>query len=281
MKGNVHIETSEALKIKANDITYAKSTETADIDETVEFEVENIRGKSFGATVKMGEKRLDLLNDVEIETFESADLARSNIRFAKLNSGSATFDQIGNKIDLKTTVAINIIARDKTTDIQADRASVALAGGDVKARQALTTQAEAKTAAAETALAKLAATRKDERGTIITLSGGLLFRSNEAILMPGAAEQLDQVAAALAATSDRNVVVEGYTDSEGSTAYNLALSQRRADAVRNYLVHKGYPAARLEAHGIGEGSPIADNSTNAGRANNRRVEIVLERVPMP
>ena len=135
LKGNVHIETSEALKIKANDITYAKSTETADIDETVEFEVENIRGKSFGATVKMGEKRLDLLNDVEIETFESADLARSNIRFAKLNSGSATFDQIGNKIDLKTTVAINIIARDKTTDIQADRASVALAGGDVKAKQ--------------------------------------------------------------------------------------------------------------------------------------------------
>jgi outer membrane protein OmpA-like peptidoglycan-associated protein len=149
------------------------------------------------------------------------------------------------------------------------------------AAEALTTQAEAKTAAAEAALAKLTATREDERGTIITLSGGLLFRSNEATLMPGAEAQLDQVAAALVATSDRNVIVEGYTDSEGSTAYNLALSQRRADAVRNYLVHQGYPAARLQAYGIGEGSPIADNSTNAGRANNRRVEIVLERMPMP
>jgi outer membrane protein OmpA-like peptidoglycan-associated protein len=149
------------------------------------------------------------------------------------------------------------------------------------AAEALTTQAQAKTAAAEAALAKLTATREDERGTIITLSGGLLFRSNEATLMPGAAAQLDQVALALAATNDRNVIVEGYTDSEGSTAYNLALSQRRADAVRNYLVRQGYPAARLQAYGIGEGSPIADNSTNAGRANNRRVEIVLERMPMP
>ena len=149
------------------------------------------------------------------------------------------------------------------------------------AAEVMTTQAEARTAVAETALAKLAATREDERGTIITLSGGVLFRSNESTLMPGAAAQLDQVAAALATTSDRSVVVEGHTDSQGSAAYNLALSQQRADVVRDYLVYRGCAAANLQAHGIGEGNPIADNMTNAGRANNRRVEIVVARKATP
>jgi outer membrane protein OmpA-like peptidoglycan-associated protein len=101
--------------------------------------------------------------------------------------------------------------------------------------------------------------------------------SDEAILMPGAASRLDQVADALATTSNRNVLVEGFTDSQGSDTHNLDLSQRRADAVRDYLVHRGYESARIRANGVGEGSPIADNSTAEGRANNRRVEIILER----
>ena len=122
LKGNVQIATSDALKVKTNNISYSKKTETADIDETVEFERENIRGRSFGATVRMGEKRLDLLRDVEIETFESAELAKSNIRYAKINAGSASFDQIANKIDLNTDVAINIVSKNKTSDIYAERA---------------------------------------------------------------------------------------------------------------------------------------------------------------
>ena len=99
--------------------------------------------------------------------------------------------------------------------------------------------------------------------------------------MPGAESQLDRLVDALASTQGRNVVVEGYTDSQGSDDHNLALSQRRADVVRNYLVHNGFPADQVQAHGIGEGSPIADNETSEGRANNRRVEIVLERETKP
>ncbi|MEO6654909.1 MAG: LPS export ABC transporter periplasmic protein LptC [Pyrinomonadaceae bacterium] len=141
LKGNVQIETHEALKIKTNNITYSKKTETADADEAVEFERENIRGKSFGATVKMGEKRLDLLKDVEIETFESAELAKSNVRYAKLNASSASFDQIANKIDLNNNVSINILSKAQasgkstTTDIHSDRAVVNLAVGDSKSPQ--------------------------------------------------------------------------------------------------------------------------------------------------
>lgn len=137
--------------------------------------------------------------------------------------------------------------------------------------------AEQSAADAKEALAKLTATREDERGQIFTLSGGLLFRSNEANLMPGAEAQLDRLVEALATTPDRNIVVEGHTDSQGSDAYNMDLSRRRAESVRNYLVHKGFPAARVRAMGFGERRPIADNTTNEGRSNNRRVEVVLER----
>ena len=130
---------------------------------------------------------------------------------------------------------------------------------------------------AEADLAKLAAVKEEERGLVVTLSGSILFRSAEATLMSSAREKLDQVAKALIAVRARNLIVEGHTDSRGSESYNQGLSQRRADAVRDYLVQKGYPADRIQARGKGEGSPIADNASPEGRANNRRVEIVIER----
>ena len=96
-------------------------------------------------------------------------------------------------------------------------------------------------------------------------------------MLPSAKVNLDQVTDALLAVKARNLIVEGHTDSQGSTSYNQDLSQRRADAVRDYLIQKGYPADRIQARGKGKGSPIADNVSPEGRANNRRVEIVIER----
>ena len=130
MNGDVNIETRDALKIKTNNIVYNRANETADADELVEFERGNIRGKAYGATVKMGEKRVDLLKDVEIETFESPELVKSNIRYAKINADSASFDQASNKIDLNENVAIKIESKSKSTgnpvktDISSNRASV-------------------------------------------------------------------------------------------------------------------------------------------------------------
>jgi outer membrane protein OmpA-like peptidoglycan-associated protein len=85
------------------------------------------------------------------------------------------------------------------------------------------------------------------------------------------------VANALQAVRTRNLIVEGHTDSQGSDSYNQGLSQRRANAVRDYLVQKNYPTERIQSRGKGEGSPIADNASAEGRANNRRVEIIIER----
>ena len=139
-KGNVDIRTRQALNVKTNHLVYTKSKETAEADEAVDFDRENIRGSSFGAIVKIAEKRLELLKDVEIETFESPELARSNIRYAKINAGSAVFDQGTNNISLEASVKVNLASRsvqgqDQTTDIAAERASLSFTGEDAQRSQ--------------------------------------------------------------------------------------------------------------------------------------------------
>ncbi len=136
---------------------------------------------------------------------------------------------------------------------------------------------EKRTADALAELASLASLKEEERGLVLTLSGSILFRSADSNLLPQAQVKLDQVAKALLAIRARNLIVEGHTDSQGSDTYNQALSQRRADAVRDYLVQRGYPANNIQSRGRSEGSPIANNASAEGRANNRRVEIVIER----
>jgi outer membrane protein OmpA-like peptidoglycan-associated protein len=129
---------------------------------------------------------------------------------------------------------------------------------------------------ARDALAKLAAVRQEERGMVITLSGSVLFASDQSTLLPEAQTRLNQVTEALMTTKERNVIVEGYTDSRGSEGHNLDLSQRRAEAVRAYLVSRGYPTANIQARGLGKANPVADNASAEGRANNRRVEIIVQ-----
>lgn len=145
-----------------------------------------------------------------------------------------------------------------------------------KAKQDLR-DSEQRTAEARAELARLATVKEEERGLVVTLSGGVLFRSADSTLLTLAQVKLDQVAKALLAVSDRNILVEGHTDSQGSITYNQNLSQRRADTVRDYLIMRGYPADRIQALGMGEGSPVANNASPEGRANNRRVEIIIER----
>jgi outer membrane protein OmpA-like peptidoglycan-associated protein len=125
-------------------------------------------------------------------------------------------------------------------------------------------------------LNKFADVKEDERGTIITLAGGIPFASGKADLKPVAVDRLKIVAEVLKGTQ-RTILVEGHTDSTGKAEKNLALSQARAETVRKYLVADGIPDAQIRAVGVGQERPVADNKTSAGRAKNRRVEVVLEK----
>ncbi len=110
-----------------------------------------------------------------------------------------------------------------------------------------------------------------EKQTVVMLNR-VLFTLNSSDLKPEAAEQLDQVVAGLKAQPTVTLEVGGHTCNIGTESYNLALSRRRAEAVRTYLLQHGLDASRLSAEGYGEFSPIANNETEEGRQQNRRVE---------
>jgi outer membrane protein OmpA-like peptidoglycan-associated protein len=105
---------------------------------------------------------------------------------------------------------------------------------------------------------------------------GVTFDFNKAEVKAQFAPVLDEAVAALKANPSVSVVVEGHTDSTGPDAYNKALSAKRADAVKNYLVSKGISAARLSTVALGESQPVADNKTADGRRLNRRVELKVQ-----
>jgi outer membrane protein OmpA-like peptidoglycan-associated protein len=105
----------------------------------------------------------------------------------------------------------------------------------------------------------------------------VLFKTNDSALLPIAESQLRKVAEALDAYDQgRKIVVAGHTDSKGSASANQRLSLARAESVRTFLVRSGGAADRITAVGKGKDEPIADNRTAEGRANNRRVEIIVE-----
>lgn len=118
--------------------------------------------------------------------------------------------------------------------------------------------------------------RETNRGIVLTLRD-VLFDVNEATLKPGAGSELDRLVEFLEEYDSRNIRIQGHTDSTGDQAYNMELSQRRADAVKSYLVSRGIDASRIRTDGRGPNMPIASNNTAEGRQLNRRVEILVER----
>jgi outer membrane protein OmpA-like peptidoglycan-associated protein len=117
-------------------------------------------------------------------------------------------------------------------------------------------------------------TRDTARGLIVNLSD-VLFDFDRATLKPGTKEKLAKVSGILLAYPSLHLNLEGHTDSVGSDDYNMKLSQRRADAVRDYLVANSIAAANVQSIGLGKDGPVASNDTAAGRQQNRRVEMVV------
>jgi outer membrane protein OmpA-like peptidoglycan-associated protein len=164
--------------------------------------------------------------------------------------------------------------------LEGTRATLGTVQGNLAEEQQARQKAESEAAAAMASLKQIASVKDDARGTVITLDGSVLFVSNKSELLPIARQKLDDVAKALK-DGDRSISVLGYTDSQGNDATNLRLSQERADAVRAYLVERGVAPDRIKAAGKGKAVPVASNDTPEGRANNRRVEIVVEKRQSP
>ena len=117
--------------------------------------------------------------------------------------------------------------------------------------------------------------KEEARGLVVNLSSNILFSSGNSVLKPEAKSSLDETVKLLNAYPANKVLIEGYTDSTGNKDKNLKLSYDRAQAVYLYFVQNGIPAERLNAVGYGQDNPIASNQTAKGRAQNRRVNIII------
>jgi outer membrane protein OmpA-like peptidoglycan-associated protein len=155
----------------------------------------------------------------------------------------------------------------------AANARAAAAAAQHTAQQA-TNQTEEMRERLRSQLSQVLQTQETARGLIVNMSD-VLFDTGKYTLKPEAREKLAKVSGILLAYPNLKVQVEGYTDNVGGDQYNLTLSQQRGDAVRAYLVSQGVGPDNVTATGYGMSNPIADNSTAAGRAQNRRVQLVV------
>jgi len=112
-------------------------------------------------------------------------------------------------------------------------------------------------------------------GIAVTFASGILFPFNSYDVLPAGRENLRQLAQSLQKYPGTEVLIVGHTDNVGADAYNMTLSQRRAESAKSYLVSMGIPADRIRTNGRGELEPIASNETEEGRQQNRRVEIAI------
>ncbi|RBQ07027.1 OmpA family protein [Pedobacter miscanthi] len=116
---------------------------------------------------------------------------------------------------------------------------------------------------------------REGEGIIVKFDSGILFDFDKTALKDAAKANVQSLASSLNQYPDTDIKIIGHTDSRGTEQYNMGLSERRAAAVKAYAVSQGVPASRLVTIGKGFAEPIADNETDAGRAANRRVEIVI------
>lgn len=116
---------------------------------------------------------------------------------------------------------------------------------------------------------------REGEGIIVKFDSGILFDVDQANLKSAAQTNIQNLATSLKNNPETDILIVGHTDSSGPDAHNNRLSNRRANSVKSYAVSQGIPSNRLTIEGKGESEPIADNTTEAGRADNRRVEIVI------
>lgn len=184
-------------------------------------------------------------------------------------------DQLAYLANQSTNLAVQTI-RQRDAEARLKEASSHRAKALLQARDAQLSARDQKISQLEE---KLQATQT-ERGTLVTF-GDVLFDLDRAELKPGGMQNVQTLAGFLQENPERQVIVEGYTDSSGSASHNQDLSERRANSVRTALVKMGVSPQRIVTQGYGKSYPVSSNATAAGRAMNRRVEVTISNDAKP
>ncbi|HEY0712788.1 MAG TPA: OmpA family protein [Polyangia bacterium] len=226
------------------------------------------------SAVAATERRSTALRELAQMSGVHADRARAELGLSEQRASEATAraDQAQARVAIEQSRAVSAEQAALANQARAQQSESRLAE-EQQARSA----AEARAQQAMEQLSKLAQVKEESRGVVVTLSGQVLFVTDQAELLPAAQSSLDSVAATLKQipAGSTRVTIEGHTDSTGQREYNVDLSRRRAQAVRDYLTSRGVRADLFNVAGIGPDRPVANNRTPEGRANNRRVEIII------
>ena len=196
------------------------------------------------------------------------DKARAVADLAELQKAQLANARSDTKSAQAQTVAANVQAQVANAD--ATQTHVAL---DAEHQRRLDAENRLRTALGT--LAQIASVKDSDRGMVVSFQGDALFKTAEWTLRPEAMAKLAQIADSLR-QQERKIVVEGNTDNQGGvTPYNQDLSEKRAAAVRDFLISKGMPQDLISSVGYGATRPVAENTTIEGRAANRRVDIII------
>jgi outer membrane protein OmpA-like peptidoglycan-associated protein len=175
----------------------------------------------------------------------------------------------------KTQAELDAEKAEKERIAKEGRREVALTKQQLEAERKARLDAEKKLTMALKSLDEIAQVKEEKRGVVITLSGSVLFATGKHTLLPIAKDRLNEVAKAVKDQGYKAIIVEGHTDSRGSDSANQELSLRRAQEVRTHMISQGIEPTKITAVGRGEDVAIASNDSAEGRANNRRVELVV------
>jgi outer membrane protein OmpA-like peptidoglycan-associated protein len=214
-------------------------------------------------------------------------LRTADIRRSEASIAAAAEERRRLQVEAREREAAAAGERARQAELQAQQAE--MARKEAEARAAQLEHARIENEKQSTARAELGAelkrleseladmrTKQTDRGWILTLKNELLFDAGGATLKPGAQRALDNLAQFLTKYPDRDIAIEGFTDSTGTKELNQQLSEKRAWSVKAALVARGIQSTRIDARGYGPSFPVASNETPTGRQLNRRVEIVID-----
>jgi len=277
-KANPNVTSYAPMELQDAGFAVQQAEKAKETDDILQLGYIAERKTQYAMTVadgKVAERNIDKLNveksgmvakkqTLEAERAKAeAGKAMSEAERAKAEAGKATSE--AEQARMAAAAEADKAAKAK---LQADQAKSA---AEMEAAKAAKAKAESDQLMKE--LSSLKA-QQTERGIVLTI-GDVLFATGKADLSENANKSVATLAEFLKKNTNRNVLIEGHTDSVGKDDYNLALSQKRADSVKDKLVADGIEAGRITPVGYGMKFPVASNDTKAGKAQNRRVEVVI------
>ena len=267
---------TEALSKEATDLLLQKRVLEANLAKR-EAEQSRLAAKGEAATAEKAKKEAEQSRALALSEAEKAERSKKEAEQSRALAFAEAEKAERSKKEAEQSRALAFAEAEKAerskseAEARAREAEQARLGSVAEADRAEKTKTETDQLLKEFSELKA---QQTERGVVLTM-GDVLFAFGQSTLLSGGIRNVERVADFLQKNPTRNILIEGYTDSVGSDDFNLTLSRKRADAVKEQLVANGISPDRITTKGYGKQFPVASNDSAGGRQLNRRVEVLI------